>query len=163
MRRFWLAWTLAACGGTTPRAPTDPAITTVLTTAPDAAAPAPRPERTIITETSIELLEPIGFVGNTAEIDPASHRILAAIADTLKGNPSILLVQVRGHSDSTGRPAFRADVAGRRAQAVMDELVAQGVEADRLEIYGASDSERMYPVEDARNHRVDLLVMERND
>jgi outer membrane protein OmpA-like peptidoglycan-associated protein len=68
-----------------------------------------------------------------------------------------------GHSDSTGHPAFRAEVADRRAQAVMDELVAQGVEAGRLEIYGASDSERIYPVEDARDHRVDLLVMERSD
>lgn len=163
MRGLWLVWTLAACGGAAPKPTTDPAITTVVTTAPDATPVEPRRERTVITETSIELLEPIRFIGNTADLDPASRKTLAAIAETLKGNPSLLLVQVRGHSDSTGHPAFRADVAGRRAQVVMEQLIANGVDSDRLEVYGASDSERRYPVDDARNHRVDLLVMERTD
>ncbi|HEY5938111.1 MAG TPA: OmpA family protein [Kofleriaceae bacterium] len=162
MRGSWLVVTLVACGSAPPRPPEPPAITTVITVAPDAPPPEPR-GRTVVTETSIELLDPIGFVGNTAEVDPSSERIIAAIAETLNGNPSILLVQVRGHSDSTGHPAVRAELAGRRAQAVLEQLVAQGVAPDRLEVYGASDSERLYPVADPRNHRVELLVLERND
>lgn len=138
-------------------------ITNVITVGPDAAPDEPTAGRTVVTETSIEMLDPISFVGNTAEVAPGSQRVIAAIAETLKGNPSIRLVQVRGHSDSTGHPAVRAELAGRRAQAVLDQLVAHGVAADRLEVYGASDSERLYPVADPRNHRVELLVLERND
>ncbi|MEJ7601235.1 MAG: hypothetical protein WKG01_25245 [Kofleriaceae bacterium] len=60
------------------------------------------------------------------------------------------------------RRTRRAHAHGRN-RVVVELLIAQDIAPGRLESYGASDSERLYPIDDARNHRIDLLVVERKD
>jgi outer membrane protein OmpA-like peptidoglycan-associated protein len=122
-----------------------------------------RGRRVITTSTSIEILEPIGFADNTAEPTPASHRTIAAVARLLIENPSILTIEVRGHSDSLLHPADRAELARRRAEAVAALIVAHGVAPERLSTYGASDSELRYPADDARNRRVEFVILARDE
>lgn len=122
-----------------------------------------RTRRIVTTSTSIEILEPVGFVDNTAQPTPASYRTIAAVARTLLDNPSILLLEVRGHSDSLLHPAERAELARRRAEVVAEHLVAEGVDAARLTTYGASDDELLFPSDDPRNRRVDFVILERDE
>jgi len=127
------------------------------------ATPSCRPRRVVVTSTDLEILEPIAFVDNTAELTPGSHRMIAAVAQSLLSNPSILLLEVRGHSDSLLHPADRADLARRRAEVVAAQLIAHGVEPSRVATYGASDSELHYPADDARNRRVEFIIVARDE
>ena len=94
------------------------------------------PQRHITTSTSIEILQPIQFVGPTPEIAPASWRMLDAIAATLNGNPSILLVAIRAFGTDATRDRLVLGV--RRSRAVVDELVHRGVASRRLRASGAA-------------------------
>jgi outer membrane protein OmpA-like peptidoglycan-associated protein len=122
-----------------------------------------RPRRIVVTSTDIEILEPVAFADNTAELTPGSYRTIAAVARSLLANPSILLLEVRGHSDSLLHPADRADLARKRADVVAAYLVSQGVDPARVTIYGASDSELLYPADDARNRRVEFIIVARDE
>jgi hypothetical protein len=103
------------------------------------------------------------LVGNTAEMAPGSHRMAQAIARSLISNPSILVLEVRGHSDSLLHPADRADLARQRAEVVAAHIIAQGVDPARLTTYGASDSELRYPADDPRNRRVEFIILARDE
>ena len=171
-----LAASLAACAGPAAVAPPAPAAP-----APAPASPSDEgwrtyvPERcrdgaeqpkqgcptrrVVVTSTDIEILEPITFVDNTAEPTPESARMIAAVARTLLGNPSIVELEVRGHSDSLLHPEERAELARARAEAVAAQIISQGVDPARVTTYGASDSELRYPPDDARNRRVELLIV----
>jgi len=119
--------------------------------------------RIVVTSTDIEILDTITFVGNTAQLAPASDKILDAIARTMAGNPSILLMQVRGHSDwQEPDRAVRAELAIQRAEAVVDELVARGVARARLEAYGASDDELLSTTDPVANRRIELFILDRD-
>jgi outer membrane protein OmpA-like peptidoglycan-associated protein len=122
-----------------------------------------RPRRVVVTSTDIEILSPVAFVDNTAELAPSSERIIDAVARSLINNPSILVLEVRGHSDSLLYPAERADLARKRADVVAARLVAQGVDPARVTTYGASDSELLYPPDDPRNRRVEFLIVARDE
>jgi len=119
--------------------------------------------RVVVTETELEILDPVTFVGNTAEPTPGSHRMIAAVARTLLADPGILVLEVRGHSDSLLHPEERAELARARAEVVAAELIAQGVDPARVTTYGASDSEPSYPADDPRNRRVEFVVVERGE
>jgi outer membrane protein OmpA-like peptidoglycan-associated protein len=129
-------------------------------------APVFQPEkrgRVVVTDTDIEILDTISFVGNTAQIAPASTRILDAIAQTMVGNPTILLMEIRGHSDwEEPDRVLRAQLSIQRAEAVVAELVARGVSAARLQAYGASDSEPLSMTDPIKNRRIELLILERD-
>jgi outer membrane protein OmpA-like peptidoglycan-associated protein len=124
-----LAASLAACAGVTafgpPPASPEPAAPADDPDAPsddgwrtyvpercrdrdDSPRPGCRTRRVVVTETDVEILEPVAFVDNTAELTAGSHRTVEIIAQTLLADPSILVLEVRGHSDSLLHPEERA-------------------------------------------------------
>jgi outer membrane protein OmpA-like peptidoglycan-associated protein len=138
----------------------------VASLAPVALAPVPQEDepasRVVIeTETEVEILDGIAFDGDTAAIAATSEPILAAIARTLDANPSITLLQVRGHSDARTDRVTRAELARARADAVVARLVELGVEPGRLEAYGASDTQPIAAPMDPANTRIELIIVER--
>lgn len=96
----------------------------------------PSPKRLVVTDTDVEILDPIEFLSGSSALHPKSARILDAIAATLLGNPSIKLVEVRAYG-SDALTQFRAQVAAERAQAIVDQLIARGVDRRRLVADGA--------------------------
>jgi outer membrane protein OmpA-like peptidoglycan-associated protein len=130
-----------------------------------AAAPVfdPPSQRRVITETSIEVYETIQFVGNTAQIAEASAPMLDAIARTLQRNPSITLLEIRGHSDwEEPDRVKRAELSIQRADHVVAALIARGVEPERLTAYGASDSEPLSVSDPVVNRRIELRILQRD-
>ncbi len=77
----------------------------------------------------------INFETAKAEIQPSSFGILDEVAEALRANPQ-LRVMVEGHTDSRGARAFNLDLSQRRAQSVVDYLVAKGVAPGRLTAKG---------------------------
>ena len=95
----------------------------------------PKKKVQITTETHVEILDPIKFASASPTIEPTSIPILEAIANTLTGNPSIKLVEVIAYG-SDAVPSLRESVAIARAQAVVGELIARGVDSRRLRASG---------------------------
>jgi outer membrane protein OmpA-like peptidoglycan-associated protein len=99
--------------------------------------------RVVVVETSVEILEPIRFVGTTATITVASTRMLDAIARSLDGNPSIKKLEVIAYgNDARISPLAQIGLGDRRAKAIVNELILRGVEPTRLVSTGALHPER---------------------
>ena len=98
----------------------------------------------------------------SSTIKPQAMSTLAEIGLTLKRfNQS--LVDVLGHSDSTGTAAANKALSDKRAQAVAAQLRARGVSAARIATRGHAAS---YPIADnateegrAMNRRVEIKVV----
>jgi outer membrane protein OmpA-like peptidoglycan-associated protein len=97
-----------------------------------------KPGRTVVTDTSIEILGPLRFADQSVEIDATGMKLLDAVAETLVGNPSILIVSVHGYG-SGAPPEGRQQLADQRTDVIMKYLVAHGVESSRLQAGGVGD------------------------
>jgi outer membrane protein OmpA-like peptidoglycan-associated protein/TPR repeat protein len=119
-----------------------------------------------VTGDKINITEQVRFVTGSANIDPASDRLLANVAQTIKEHPDMELVEVAGHADKTGTEADNKKLTDARAGAVMQRLVANGVAAARLRAMGygsycpldTADTQEAY----AKNRRVEFLVLRRD-
>ena len=113
-------------------------------------------------------LRDIHFDFDSAAIRPGDVKILDANAAWLRAHPQ-LLVLIEGHCDNRGATSrkndFNVDLGERRAQAAMNHLIAQGVQASRITIlsYGeerpqcTEESERCW----SQNRRSRFLVKPR--
>lgn len=102
----------------------------------------------------------IHFDTGKATIKPESQKIVGEIGALLKQNPD-LRVSIEGHTDNTGTPQGNKTLSGARAKAVVEAVVASGVEASRLSAVGWGQDK---PVADngteegrARNRRVEVV------
>jgi OmpA-OmpF porin, OOP family len=71
-------------------------------------------------------LERVHFATNKAVILPESDEVLDQAVAVLKEHPN-LVIEVDGHTDSTGSPAHNLDLSQRRADSVMQYLHSHGV------------------------------------
>lgn len=94
--------------------------------------PPPGPARVVLTPSSIQITEKIQFKKASAEILPESFGLLDEIAAMLKDNPQIEVLQVEGHTDTSGAAAFNRKLSADRAGAVRGYLVKKGVGEKRL-------------------------------
>jgi outer membrane protein OmpA-like peptidoglycan-associated protein len=104
------------------------------------------------------------FATNRDEILAKSFPVLEALADTLKKNLWVKRVRIEGHTDDRGRAELNLDLSKRRARSVLEFLVKQGVERDRLlsEGYGKGQPIASNKTADgrAKNRRVDFVIVD---
>ena|SRR6187431_18288 len=89
----------------------------------------------IVTDCEVKITQQIHFETNKDKIRPESYPVLDAVADVLGKNPKITL-EVQGHTDNKGAPAYNKDLSNRRARSVMKYLIAHGVSDARLTALG---------------------------
>jgi len=101
------------------------------------------------------------FDFDKADIKPAGREILDGAVKTLRDNPNLHVV-VDGHTDSVGSDAYNQKLSERRAKAVRDYLVRQGIEANRITTKGYGKSR---PIADnktaegrAKNRRAEVVA-----
>jgi outer membrane protein OmpA-like peptidoglycan-associated protein/uncharacterized protein YidB (DUF937 family) len=82
----------------------------------------------------------INFAPGKAEIPPQSSDILDQSGKAIAGAPAGTVLEIGGHTDNTGRPEANDALSARRAAAVREYLVRQGVKPATLVAkgYGAS-------------------------
>lgn len=104
----------------------------------------------------------ITFASNEAAIDSEFFPVLGSVALVLEEYPRTL-VEVTGHTDSTGGPGINETLSQRRADSVAAYLRSHGVLGSRIATQGLGSR---YPVasnEDAagraRNRRVELTLV----
>ena len=132
--------------------------------------PPPEPpieEQVQVKKTRIEILERVHFAYDSDQIRTESYRLLQQVAKVLIEYSQIQRVEVQGHTDERGSPAYNEDLSRRRAQAVVDFLVNQGVESGRLTAkgYGMSQPivEGASEESHAENRRVEFHILQRAD
>jgi outer membrane protein OmpA-like peptidoglycan-associated protein len=76
-----------------------------------------------------------------------------------------LRFRVAGYTDAIGSVQYNLDLSRRRAQAVVDYLVSQGIDAARFEVIGMGKSDPIAtnstPEGRAMNRRVEITAIEK--
>jgi OOP family OmpA-OmpF porin len=109
-------------------------------------------------------LEGVYFDFDKATIKPEGKVVLNEAAALLQKHERVV-VEVAGHTDSTGSDEYNQGLSERRANAVKDYLTAQGVTATRLSARGYGESQPVASNDTkegrAENRRVELIVLDR--
>lgn len=126
--------------------------------------PVPKKILVIFKGDKIEILQQVHFATGKSTILPDSHNLLAQVVDVIIKN-NVKRVRVDGHTDNRGNKAANQKLSEDRARAVKDYLVAQGLDASRLESAGYGDTQPVAPNLTARgrelNRRVEFIVLEK--
>ena len=118
-------------------------------------SPEPR-GRVVVTDTETTILDVVEFAPGTATLRASARPTLDAVADTLRGNPSIELIEVQSHT----RDANLA-LSEQRAAVVVTYLVAAGVEPTRLVAQGYGDTQPIDRAAPANNERMAFVILKR--
>ena len=107
----------------------------------------------------------IGFPSSDVALDALGRAKLDIILQYLRADPSVNRIQLDGHSDNSGNRLVNRDLSRRRALAVQEYLIANGVPANRLVAAGFGEYQ---PLDDGatqeardRNRRIELKLTER--
>jgi outer membrane protein OmpA-like peptidoglycan-associated protein len=124
----------------------------------------PSPELSALLERALpsqrsELLAPVLFAFDSDALEPSGIAMLHEVARVLSGERAdIELVEIAAYADARGENDYNRELAGRRAQRVLEWLVEHGIARQRLQVSAegavdfveSGDSEEDY----AQNRRV---------
>lgn len=96
-------------------------------------------EKPIPTKDKKWVLVGVNFELNSAVITKESFPILLNAVQVLTEHPD-LQIEIRGYTDNTGSEEYNLSLSERRAKAVKDYLVANGVSSSRLQVKGFGES-----------------------
>ena len=85
-------------------------------------------------------LHDVLFETAKASLKANSFAILQQVAAAMKAKPQLLL-EIAGHTDAVGDEDFNQQLSENRAKTVVQYLVQQGVESDRLKAVGYGESQ----------------------
>lgn len=105
-------------------------------------------------ETITLLVEKL-FDFDDSKMQTGAKPVLDGIVKKLMKHPEFKLVVVEGHTDRIGNAEYNKNLSNQRATQVKDYLVAQGVEASRLQVVGMGESE---PVVECNGIRGQKLI-----
>ena len=155
-----LVLTLAGCNNMSKMAaaPAAPAPVAAVVPAPapvaapvPAPAPAPAPK--------VFILSDVNFEFNKATLTPEAVGILNEVVKTLRDQPDVKYV-LDGYTDNLGTPVYNKQLSERRAQAVRDFQINNGVPPGQLTIRAFGAANPVAPNDTssgrAKNRRVEI-------
>jgi outer membrane protein OmpA-like peptidoglycan-associated protein len=120
----------------------------------------------VVKEDKIELRQKIFFKFNKAAIMAISFEMLKEVGQALKDHPE-LNVRIEGHTDSKGSDKYNLKLSDRRAKAVRNFLLKQGIGAERMVAIGYGETK---PIEDNEteegrdvNRRVEFNIIKTDE
>ena len=103
----------------------------------------------------------VTFATNQSNIDPRFNATLDDVANVLRRYDQSL-VDIVGHTDSSGGDAINQPLSERRAVSVADALIRSGVQRERLYVAGNSArnpvASNATPEGRSQNRRVEILI-----
>lgn len=110
----------------------------------------------------VTLPQDITFASDSYAVRPGLANDLVAVADSLKKYPDSV-VQVIGHTDSSGSAEHNQGLSERRANAVADKLMDAGVTFERIETIGMGEdrpvASNLTEEGKAQNRRVEIVIL----
>ncbi|NEP02100.1 MAG: OmpA family protein [Symploca sp. SIO2E9] len=142
---------------TEPPQPNIPQCTTV-PVAQEPPPPLPPPEPVVL-----RVPKNVHFALDKADLTPESTAILDQIIAVLKQYPFII-VELEGHTDPRASDAYNLDLGKRRALAVRNYLLREGIAPERMTIRSLGESQRRTTgntiVDYARDRRVEFTFQD---
>ncbi|MFQ5468963.1 MAG: OmpA family protein [Gammaproteobacteria bacterium] len=109
-------------------------------------------------------LRHIFFDHDKAILDGASKQYLDSVAKYALDNQQIQKILIDGHANSIASEQYNISLSGKRASAVKDYLVSQGLPANQLQLtsYGKTfpTDENWNHLGQIRNRRVELFIIQ---
>ncbi|WP_439106826.1 OmpA family protein [Congregibacter sp.] len=103
----------------------------------------------------------LNFAFDSATLDAQSRAALDSAVAVIKSHSSVKM-DVVGYTDTSGPEEYNQGLSERRAQAAVDYLVSQGVDADQLRAMGRGEANPIASNDSRdgreRNRRVELVV-----
>lgn len=99
-------------------------------------APPPEPAA----EPPLISFDDVLFDFDRSTLRPEADAILAPALDLLQADPEIA-IEIEGHTDWVGSDAYNDGLSQRRAEAVVEWLVARGIDRERITAVGRGESE----------------------
>jgi OOP family OmpA-OmpF porin len=122
--------------------------------APAAAAPAPAPAAGPRAFT-------VFFDFDKSNITADADRVLVQAAESAKSG-EFTRIRATGHTDTMGPPRYNMALSIRRANAVRDVLVREGIPATQIVVVGRGETQLLVPTQDQtlepRNRRVEIVI-----
>jgi OmpA-OmpF porin, OOP family len=135
--------------GSPPPPPPPPAVAPAVYSPPPPAPAPPQPKAFTVY-----------FALNSAKLSSEGRQIVREAAGAARQDQATRIA-VTGHTDTTGTNAYNQKLSDRRAAAVRDELVKDGVPSDEISIAGLGESQLAVPtadnVREPRNRRVEIV------
>ena len=105
----------------------------------------------------------ITFAHDRSDIQPQFQSTLDQVARTLQAYPATL-IDVYGHTDSTGADAYNQALSERRAQSVASYLTGRGVQPVRIATRGYGETRLLFNPERSEadrqaNRRVEIRIV----
>jgi outer membrane protein OmpA-like peptidoglycan-associated protein len=104
----------------------------------------------------------VTFAFDSAALNPQFNSVLDKVAQTLTEYDQTV-IQIAGHTDSTGTHAYNMKLSEQRASSVKSYLAGRGVPAKRMQTVGAGPD---HPIADnsteagrAENRRVEITIV----
>lgn len=110
----------------------------------------------------VTMPQDILFAVDSASVQQGLRNDLGRVANSLRNYPDTT-VQVVGHTDNTGAAGYNQGLSERRANAVGDVLIGNGVSPDRLRTFGRGEDQpvasNLSPEGRALNRRVEIVIL----
>lgn len=105
----------------------------------------------------------ITFAHDRYDIQPRFQPVLSEVAQTLTSYPSTM-IDVLGHTDSTGSHEYNQGLSERRAQSVASYLTSRGVQPVRIATRGYGETQLLVSPEQSEadrqaNRRVEIRIV----
>lgn len=99
------------------------------------------------------------FGNDSAQLDSNSMAEVKAWSNLFKSAQfASMKIRIEGHTNAVGDRGHNLDLSQRRARAVMDYMIAQGIPAERIEAVGYGfDRPKSRNPRDAQNRRVEIV------
>lgn len=100
------------------------------------------------------------FATEGARLSNNASKILNQVIEVMRANPQVKLL-LRGHTDKRGKAEFNERLSQRRAQAVAQFLIDQGIDSSRIRVEGMGGTQPVAFADDPdawrKNRRVEIL------
>lgn len=111
------------------------------TPAPVVAAPAPEEPKTVVVDKSVTLDSTALFGFNKATLSNEGKQSIANVTNEINSNNiQDVQIKVEGHTDRIGSEKYNMDLSKKRARAVVEEFVADGVDPSSITAEGYGES-----------------------
>ncbi len=88
----------------------------------------------------LEIIENIYYESGSSKILPDAEKIINKAVEAMKKNAK-LLIEVQSHTDATAGDEYNMDLSQKRANTVVDYIVAQGIDKKRLTAKGFGETQ----------------------
>ena len=96
--------------------------------------------KSILDTNAVFLVENIYHQYDKADINHLTSSGLLTLLNLLQNNPN-LSIEIRSHTDSRGSAEYNQRLSERRAKAIADYLIGQGIDSNRLTYIGVGETE----------------------